>query len=263
MISAATAAKDLLMNVLLKPLHLLYVLWALLAFLVLMLVVVLLVIPASFFGKIRGGNFISRLCNLWGTAWFALIGIRQQNLYLAPHDEHKASIFVVNHISYIDIPMVVRALQQPIRILGKAELGKIPVFGYIYRRAAVMVDRSSVEHRAQSVKILKSILRKGISIVIYPEGTFNITGEPLKSFYDGAFRIAIETGTPIKPLILADNLARMHHRSPFTLTPGRSRVVFMPEVPVDGLTMADLQQLKENVHALMTAEMLRLQAATS
>lgn len=236
--------------------HGLYVVWAALVFIALMFIVVLLVIPASLFGRIRGGNFIYRLCRMWASTWFALIGIRQKNIYLFPHDPGRACIFVANHISYMDIPAVLKALHQPTRILGKAEMAKIPVFGYIYSRAAVMVDRSSMEHRAKSVKILKSVLKKGISILIYPEGTFNLTDQPLKEFYDGAFRIAIETGTPIKPLILPDTLDRLHYRSVFSLTPGRLRAVFMDEIAVEGLTMADMQALKERVAAVMTEQLI-------
>lgn len=250
------------MKIVYKLVHGLYVAYAALVFIALMFVVVLLVIPASFFGRIRGGNFIYRLCRGWTSTWFALTGIRQKNIYLSPHDPHHACIFVANHISYMDIPAVVKALNQPIRILGKSEMAKVPVFGYIYSRAAVMVDRSSAENRAKSVKILKSVLKKGISIMIYPEGTFNLTDQPLKEFYDGAFRIAIETGTPIKPLILPDTLARLHYRSIFSLTPGSMRAIFMEEVPVEGLTLADTQRLKEKVHALMTEQLLKFTPPT-
>ena len=81
---------------------------------------------------------------------------------------------------------------------------KYPVFGIIYRMAAIVVDRSSPERRAQSVRALKAAIYKHISIFIFPEGTFNETREPLKDFYDGAFRIAIETQTPIKPILFLD-----------------------------------------------------------
>lgn len=243
------------MKILYKFLHLLYVIYALLAFVLLMLLVVLIAIPSLFAGKIGGGNFMYFLCGLWADSWFALVGIHHKNIYLVPHDTSHACIFVANHISYMDIPVIVKALRQPTRILGKAEMAKIPVFRFIYNRAAVTVDRSSTENRARSVKILKSVLKKGVSIVIYPEGTFNLTDQPLKDFYDGAFRIAIETNTPIKPIILPDTLDRMHYRSIFALTPGISRAVFMEEVPVDGLTPADTRQLKDKVHALMTVEL--------
>ena len=110
--------------------------------------------------------------------------------------------------------MIMKAIRkQHFRILGKSEMAKIPVFGFFYRNAVVMVDRSSAEKRARSVKILKSVIRKGISVVIAPEGTFNFTTKPLKEFYDGAFRIAIETQTPIKPILFLDCNDRLNNTS--------------------------------------------------
>ncbi|MGR9861211.1 1-acyl-sn-glycerol-3-phosphate acyltransferase, partial [Escherichia coli] len=74
---------------------------------------------------------------------------------------------------------------------------KIPIFGWIYRAAVILVDRSNTQARAKSVRALKAAIKKNISIIIIPEGTFNETKKPLKSFFDGAFRIAVESQTPI------------------------------------------------------------------
>ena len=116
-----------------------------------------------------------------------------------------------------------------------------------------MVDRGSPENRARSVQILKSVLGKGISIFIFPEGTFNETGNPLNTFFDGAFRIAIETQTPIKPLLFLDNYDRMNYKSIFSINPGRSRTVFLEEISVEGLKMEDLEILKKKGYAAMEA----------
>lgn len=244
------------MKFILLPIKGLYFLYATISFVVLMLLVFPVVIVASFFGKISGGNFIYRCCTFWTDAWFFLIGIRHRNLYEYPHDKKQQYIFVANHISYLDIPVIVKTVRQPIRILGKVEMSKVPVFGFIYRNAAVTVDRSSAENRAKSVRVLKSVIRKGISIFLFPEGTFNETHEPLRSFYDGAFRIAIETQTNIKPVLFLDTYARQHYKSIFSLNPGRSRSVYLEPVSVDGLTAKDLPMLKEKVFNTM-AEALK------
>ena len=244
------------MKYLLLPFQYLYFIYAALLFLALMLLVIPLVVIGSFFGKIRGGNFIYRVCAVWGNTWFFLIGIIHRNKYEVPHDKSKQYIFVANHIAYLDIPVIVCTLRQPLRILAKAEMSKVPLFGFIYRNAAVMVDRSSAENRAKSVRILKSVIRRGISIFIFPEGTFNESNRPLRSFYDGAFRIAIETQTPIKPLLFLDTYDRQHYRSILSLNPGRSRTVFLEEIPVDGLTSKDVNALKEKVFAIMEEKLL-------
>ena len=227
--------------------------YAAVLFIGMMLIVIPFVFVAGLSGKIKGGNRIYQIIGIWADCWFVCLGIRQQNIYRSPPHEDHPLIFVANHISYFDIPVVVKVIRQPVRILGKAEMAGIPLFGYIYRKAAVMVDRSSPRNRVRSVEILKSYLRKGVSIFIFPEGTFNETGRPLKSFYDGAFRIAIETQTPLKPVVFADTVHRMHYSSVFSLTPGISRAVFLEEVPVKGLTLKDLPGLKELVYRKMEA----------
>jgi len=245
------------MKILIKSLQVIYSVYAFLLFVILMFGVVLFVIPASLAGQIKGGNFIYRACSIWADIWFFLLGISAKNIYLGPHSADHACIFVINHISYMDVPMVVKSIRQPIRVLAKVEMSKIPVFGYLYRKATVMVDRSSAENRAKSVMRLKAILRRGISIVIFPEGTFNTTGEPLKEFYSGAFRIALETNTPIKPVIFPDTVERMHYDSIFSLTPGKSRAIFLEEVPVTGMSIKDAELLKQQVHRMMEDALIK------
>ena len=217
---------------------------------------------ASFFGKIKGGNFIYKACRWWGDTWFVLLGIRHNNIYETPHDRNKQYVFVSNHISYLDIPVMLKTVRkQQIRILGKAEMAKIPLFGFIYKNAAVMVDRSSAAHRTKSVHVLKSILKKNISVFICPEGTFNTSHHPLKNFYDGAFRIAIETQTPIKPIILLDTYDRLHDKNIFSLNPGRSRSVYLPETITTGMTMDDVSSLKKTIYQQMEDALLRYKAS--
>jgi 1-acyl-sn-glycerol-3-phosphate acyltransferase len=104
-------------------------------------------------------------------------------------------------------------------------------------------------------------MKRGISILIFPEGTFNETGRPMKDCYDGAFRLAVETQTPIKPVIFPDTYSRFHYKSLLSLNPGPCRVVFLPVVPVQGLTMADMPALKQRVVALMEAKLREYNAA--
>jgi len=215
-----------------------------------MFLVLPFVIAFSLFG-IKGGHLVYRACHVWGIIWYACIGIWHKEIYEAPHDTNKQYIFVANHSSYMDIPAMIRCMHQPARVLGKSDTVKIPVFGWIYKAAVILVDRDSTEKRARSVRALKAALRRSISIFIFPEGTFNETNKPLKEFYDGAFRVAIETQTPIKPLLFIDTLDRMHWHGIFELTPGRSAVVFMKEIPVHNYTMKQLPQLKQYVHNAM------------
>jgi 1-acyl-sn-glycerol-3-phosphate acyltransferase len=234
--------------------------YAIAVFVILMIPVFLWALITSFFGKIRGGNLVYHACIVWADVWFALIFIWHKNIYLEPLRKDQSYIFVANHISYIDSAMLPKTIRQPVRPLGKVEMAKIPVFGTIYKNAIVSVDRSSARNRAKSMMQLKAILRKGISILVFPEGTFNMADKPLKDFYDGAFRIAIETGTPIKPFLFLDTYNRMHYNSVFSLNPGRSRAVFLPEISVKDLTVNDVQALKERVYDLMEKTLIEYKA---
>jgi len=249
------------MKLLLKPFKFLYCIYALILFIGVMLLLFPFVLIASLFGRITGGNMVYRLCMLWGDIWCFLVFIYHRNYYEQPMDKKKQYVFVGNHISFIDAPLLVKTIRRPIRALGRIELSKTPVFGFIYRSVVVIVDRSDREHRAQSVRNLISMINKGVSIIIMPEGTFNLTTQPLKNFYDGAFRVAIETQTTIKPFLLLDAYDRMHYRNLFTLTPGKSRSVFLEEIPVDGLTIENLPALKEKVYNLMEKKLIEYKAS--
>ena len=85
--------------------------------------------------------------------------------------------------------------------------------------------------------------------------------QPLKDFYDGAFKVAIETQTTLKPFLLLDAFDRMHYRNLFTLTPGKSRAIFLHEVPVDGLTLDDVPSLKQKVYELMEKKLIEYGAS--
>jgi 1-acyl-sn-glycerol-3-phosphate acyltransferase len=232
-------------------------LYAFLLFLVLLFSLFPFFLLAALGGKIKGGNAIMRMCRFWGDCWLLLIGIRHQ---IEPGDhpeKSKSYVFVGNHISYLDAAFLITSIRQPFRALGAAEYGRYPIFGQVYQLVVICVNRKNPESRAKSVETLQQYLKKGISVLIYPEGTFNMGQSALSDFYNGAFRIAIETQTPIKPLLFLDAYDRMHYRSVFSMNPGQSRAVYLEEVSVEGLTLEDLESLKQRVYQLMESELLK------
>ncbi|WP_245605209.1 lysophospholipid acyltransferase family protein [Niabella soli] len=184
-----------------------------------------------------------------------------KKIYETPFDPGKKYILISNHISYLDIPVMIKVFRKPMRPLGKAEMGKIPVFGFIYNRAIVTVNRDSAAERAKSIRILRSVINKGISIFVFPEGTFNETGQPLKSFYNGAFKLAVETNTPIRPVLFLDTYARMPYNRRFSLNPGKCRAVFLEEIDVSAYSEKGSDRLKQEVHALMEQKLVEYRAS--
>ena len=158
-----------------KGLKFVFSIYALITFIIVMLLVFPFAMLAATAGKIRGGNLVYRCCRVWAQLWYYTIGVVHEEIYEHPHDTSRQYIFVANHISYMDIPPIVLAIHQPMRALGKYEMVKVPVFGWIYKAAVILVNRQNATKRAQSVRALKAAIKNNISIIIFPEGTFNET----------------------------------------------------------------------------------------
>lgn len=167
-------------------------------------------------------------------------------------EKRKSYIFVSNHTSYLDIPPLVVTIRGQFRALAKKELLKIPVFGWIANVMCVVVDRSSNESRRKSILHLKEILDMGISVLIFPEGTQNRTRDSLQPFYDGAFRIAIETQEPILPIAVV-GAGTLMPPGKISIKPGKVKVIVGDEVSTDGLTLADVKQLRDDVFSRMSS----------
>ncbi len=240
-----------------KVFHFIYVVYAFLIFFLLMFWVAFFVLIFAFFPESKSGNYIYKTCYYWAQFWFALIGIKHEIIYEKDCEVNEPVVFVANHQSYMDIPVTVHSIKSPFRILAKSEMAKIPVFGFIYKKATIMVDRSDRSKRSQSYIELKEAIHKGLSVLVYPEGTFNETGKPLKPFYDGAFKLAVNTQTDIQPMVILDTLDRLHYSSVFSLKPGRCRTVFLAKISIDGYGKHDHEKIKTIVFDTMEAAIER------
>lgn len=250
------------MRYLLRPFQVLYSIYAILVFLALMVILLPFVLLAGAFRETTRGDIIYYIVTFWSDVGMALWGMPHKTMGLNDYAPSHPVIFVFNHGSYLDIPILLKSVRKfRVRVLGKAEMAKIPLFGLFYRGAVIMVDRSNAEARAKSVAKLKSSLDKNISVVIAPEGTFNMTHKPLKEFYDGAFRIAIETQTPIKPMLILDAYDRLHPNSIFSFTPGGSRTVFLEEISVAGYGPERIAELKQIVYSTMENALISFNAS--
>ena len=169
----------------------------------------------------------------------------------------QAYIFTINHTSFLDAPAIPRAIPVPLKGLGKKELANIPLFGFIASSFAVWVDRTNEESRRKSVEKLVRNLNRGLSIMVAPEGTRNNTAEPLLPFYNGPFRLAIETGTPIMPLIIHD-AKRLMPKGQLGLKPGLIHNYFLPPIFTENMTQDDLPALKAQVYERMKSKIIEL-----
>ncbi len=207
-----------------------------------------------------GNNAASRkaiytIIRYWSEWWLWIIGMPVTLVGRRPAAGRY--IVVVNHISYIDPLVLFAAIPGYFRPLGKKEISAIPVVGFIYKQIVIMVDRSSMHSRARSMRLMWRVVHREGSIIIFPEGTFNETSKPLKEFYDGAFRLAINTQTPILPMVFPDTIDRWHFSGWWKLWPGTNRVVYMEPVQVAGMTLEHVAELKDSVYKLMESELIK------
>ena len=241
-----------------KVLSGLYLLYASLIFITLMLFVLPFVgVASAVLPTATGKKIILFLLRCW--AWvFSLASF----FWIKPVHTNRINskiphIYVGNHGSYLDAVAVCIGIPQFFSPLGKIEMTKIPIFGLIYQRIVVMIDRSSKESREKSVAALKKDIENGASILIFPEGTMNKTPAPLTEFYDGAFRIAIETQTPLVPFVMINNRKLLPRTDPLAARPGLIKLVLITPISVKGLTIADLPSLKQKVFDLMEETILK------
>ncbi len=249
-----------------KPLlRLIQILYSLYAFALFIVVIVGVLFPCLILclplGRIKGGNIMFDLYRFLGRLWYWMLGIRHSNHYESTPDPNGQYIFIANHISYLDAVDIILTLKHDFRAIGKFELLKVPIFGFLYRFCVVTVNRSSAEDRARSLADLRKMLAKGISIMVFPEGTFNMADGPLAQFYDGAFKLAVETGKPIQPILLLDTFDRLHYRNVFTLTPGRARAVYLAPIDPAQHPGADHKALKELAIKHMSDKLIEYRAS--
>lgn len=235
-----------------KILSALYLVYSGLIFIGLMFIALpFVVLVTSLCSPLRGkriGLLILR-CWAWGFSLLSFYWVRTKNA--SQVNRNTPHIYVGNHGSYLDAIAVCISVPQSFSPLGKIEMAKVPVFGWIYQRIVVMIDRSSKESREQSVLSLKNEINKGQSILLFPEGTMNKTEAPLTDFYDGAFRIAIETKTPIQPFVILNNRKLLSRVRPLTAHPGLMTTVFLPAVAVNEYGITDVDTLKRKVYVMM------------
>lgn len=154
---------------------------------------------------------------------------------------HRSCIFMCNHISNLDPPVVLPLLPGRSAVLLKKELMRIPVLGTAMRMARfVPVERSSSRDAAQrSVGAAAEALESGLHILVFPEGTRSLTGR-LSAFKKGPFFLARETQAPIVPVAVAGTQGMMRKGS-FAVNPGWATVQLLPAIrPGDYATREEL-----------------------
>jgi 1-acyl-sn-glycerol-3-phosphate acyltransferase len=166
-------------------------------------------------------------------------------------DPNKSYMYCPNHASLLDPFVLIALSKRPIVFVGKKELAKIPIFGFFYKRTAIMVDRTSVESKKRVFKMAKKRLQNGVSMAIFPEGLVPTEDIVLAPFKHGAFSLAIEFEIPIVPQVYYD-CKRFFSWDIFKGRPGVLRVYQLSFIETKGLSVAkDMNALKNKTFNLI------------
>ncbi|MBW2700162.1 MAG: 1-acyl-sn-glycerol-3-phosphate acyltransferase [Deltaproteobacteria bacterium] len=224
-----------------------YVLLLFIAFIPLALVYYLLIF---FFPTNTRLRLVYRFHRLWifTVALLSFIRIKVRGAEKIIRDE--TYVFVVNHCNLFDTAIAGSCIQHPFKPLAKRELFKIPGLGWLFAMASVPVNRSSKESRKKSFDEMVKAIKGKTSILLFPEGTRNRTDKPLKSFYDGSFRLAIDCQVPVMPIVLLDVRALQPVDS-LKMYPGKVSMNFLEPIPTQGMDSSHVEKLKQKVYAVM------------
>lgn len=185
------------------------------------------------------GIIAARLNPLWQFTWSGE----------PPANPRRPYVVVSNHESFADI-LLISHLPWEMKWLSKAEVFDVPVVGWMLSLAGdVPVKRGFSGSAAEAMKTCRERLATNVSVMIFPEGTRTPSGD-LLPFKDGAFRLAIEAGVPILPLVVGGTRLALPKRG-FLMGRARAEVRILPEIETAGLTLDDVGALRDQVRGVI------------
>lgn len=220
----------------------LWALWAILVFVPTMLVAFVFYLPCFLLKEPFLARWHRHVSRAWMTVFLNLIGCPLRVRGKEHFRQGENYVIVCNHNSLMDVPVTTPFMPRANKTIAKKSFASVPIFGWIYSFGSVLVDRKDNDDRRKSFDKMRKVLTSGLDMLIYPEGTRNRTGNPLKSFYDGAFRLALAAEKPIVPALVFNTGKVLPANKPFYLRPRRLEMHFLTPIEVTGKTVADLKQ---------------------
>lgn len=211
----------------------------------------LLLIPIVFRNQF---HFIGIFNRWWARALFFLTGIPFSVTYKSKLDPQKQYIFSPNHFSYLDIAAMALNDHNTI-FVGKNDMENIPLFGFMYRKLHITVNRSKLKSRYSTMLRTLQALDEGKSLVIFPEGGIVTERDPVMGkFKDGAFRAAIEKQIPIVPVTIPYNWIILPPDE-FLLQWKPLKIIFHEPIDPVGYSLKDMDAFKRKVKTAIESEL--------
>ena len=169
-----------------------------------------------------------------------LAGVKVEIVGLDRFDNQGTYIYMCNHVSNIDPPIVIPAIPKRTSVLVKKEVFRFPVLATAMRMGSLVpVDRTDRDSAINSLKKAQEVLASGVNMTVFPEGTRSISGD-LLPFKKGPFYMALESGVSVIPMTILGTRA-IWPKGKFAITPGTATVVFHP--PIDPKQYPDREAL--------------------
>lgn len=168
--------------------------------------------------------------------------------------KNQSYVYCPNHNSYLDIPLIAHSSPHFIAFMGKEELGKVPLFGYMFKNIHIPVNRKKLKSRYRAFEETKKRLAAGESVLLFPEGGINPNPPIPKKFKDGAFRVAIEEQKPIVPVTIPYHWIILHDTKNW-MKWHRTKIIFHKPIETKKLTIEDLPTLREQVYQIIYKEL--------
>lgn len=185
---------------------------------------------------------------------FFAIGIRIRE-HIKPRENFETpAIFIANHTSYLDSLLILLITNHQIYPLGKSEIGKIPILGFLYKHYVVPLNREKLSSKKHSFVKMQNLLKAQKSIFIFPEGGFK--DEPdsrLEPFTMGAFRLATEFQIPIYPILFINTRnCFQFYKGKLQIRPGQVKIQYLSAlIPPQHNNSETLQNFREQAFTQM------------
>ena len=230
-------------------------LWRMWFFLVFLITFITLIPLLFFFTKINKNEIIvAHLTRYWSKATIYLSLIFPKVEWEEQLNNSKKYIFCPNHVSTLDIPFILAVLPIPLQYMGKAEIAKIPIFGYFYKNNTVIVDRSKIKDAYSAFINAGEKLKMGMNMCIFPEGGIPKDDILLKKFKNGPFRLAIEQKIDIVPITMPDN-KNIFPKEYYKGRPGLARVKIHKAVSTTMLSENNIKNLNTSIYNIIFDEL--------
>jgi 1-acyl-sn-glycerol-3-phosphate acyltransferase len=203
----------------------------------------------------RYGKRVYMISRLWSRMILAASGVTVKVHGLNHLEAGRQYVFMVNHQSNLDIPVLVRSLTAfQLRWLAKKELLRVPFLGWaIWAAKHVIVDRSDRAAALESLNKAKQLMNGGISLVIFPEGTRS-TGEHLLPFKRGGFLLAVKMRTPVVPITINGSGAVLP-RGDWRIRGGTIEVAIHAPIGVENYRAGKLRSLSDQVREVIARDL--------